>query len=66
MEFQSWQCSVEPGGEGLLFTGAEQAGRVGRESHDAADPLTEEESSGGKTGDKQVQLRHCSSHNWRM
>ena len=57
---------MEPGGEGLLFTGAEQAGRVGRESHDAADPLTEEESSGGKIGDKQVQLRHCSSHNWRM
>ena len=57
---------MEPGGERKLISGAGQAGRVGRESHDAVDPLTEEESSGGKIGDKQVQLRHCSSHNWRM
>lgn len=45
---------MEPGGERKLISGAGQAGRVGRESHDAADPLTEEESSGGKIGDKQV------------
>ena len=54
------------GGEGLLISRAGQAGRVGRDSHEAADPLTEEELSGGKIGGKQVQLRHCSSHNWRM